>query len=130
MGRSRVFLSAVAAVLLVGCSGERAAGPAERPPQATASASIGSSASATDGTQPSRPRTPRVRPADVRVGTAMEAVRHLAGEVGPRPGTSTAYFRAAAWVQRRLEALGWAGRRAGVPAPAGGARGGAGARGP
>jgi len=60
----------------------------------------------------------------------MAAVRHLAGEVGPRPGTSPAYFRAAAWVERRLTDLGWtvgrqrfhspAGISWGLPVPAGG----------
>jgi Iap family predicted aminopeptidase len=59
----------------------------------------------------------------------MAAVRHLAGDVGPRPGTSPAYHRAAAWVDQRLSALGWevrqqsfrtpAGESWGVPVPAG-----------
>ena len=59
----------------------------------------------------------------------MAAVRHLAGTVGPRPGTSPAYFRAAAWVESRLTELGWtvqrqrfhtpAGVSWGVPVPAG-----------
>jgi Zn-dependent M28 family amino/carboxypeptidase len=37
----------------------------------------------------------------------MAAVRHLAGRIGPRPGTSPAYFRAAGWVASELTALGW-----------------------
>jgi Zn-dependent M28 family amino/carboxypeptidase len=39
--------------------------------------------------------------------------------VGPRPGTSAAYRRAAGWVQGRLVALGWQVRRQSFPTPAG-----------
>ena len=42
----------------------------------------------------------RVRPADVAPSIAMDAVRHLAEVVGPRPGTAPAYFRAADWVEK------------------------------
>ena len=34
-------------------------------------------------------------------------MRHLAGVIGPRPGTTPAYFEAADWVEARLVALGW-----------------------
>jgi aminopeptidase YwaD len=43
----------------------------------------------------------------VRVGTAWEAVEHLAGRIGPRHGTSPAYRRAAGWVEGRFQALGY-----------------------
>ena len=49
----------------------------------------------------------------------MAAVQYLAGQVGPRPGTSPAYFRAAAWVEQRLSALGWEVRRQPFQTPAG-----------
>ena len=49
----------------------------------------------------------------------MAAVQHLAGQVGPRPGTSPAYFRAAAWVEQRLSTLGWEVRRRPFQTPAG-----------
>lgn len=49
----------------------------------------------------------------------MAAVRHLAGRIGPRPGTSPAYFRAADWVQRQLEGDGWSVERQTFRAPAG-----------
>jgi len=75
------------------------------------------------------PRFPLVAPDDVRVETAVAAVRHLAGRIGPRPGTSAAYRRAASWVERRLLETGWrverqrfatpAGVSWGVPVPAG-----------
>lgn len=59
----------------------------------------------------------------------MAAVRHLAGTIGPRHGTSPAYFRAAQWVETELTRLGWTVERQrfhtpggvswGVPVPAG-----------
>jgi Iap family predicted aminopeptidase len=63
------------------------------------------------------------------VTTALAAVRHLAGEIGPRPGTSPAFRRAAGWVERELAGHGWRVARQrfrtpggvswGVPVPAG-----------
>jgi hypothetical protein len=61
----------------------------------------------------------RVRPGDVRVGTATAAVEHLAGAVGPRHGTSPAFREAARWVQRELERLAWRVRWQRFPVPAG-----------
>jgi aminopeptidase YwaD len=61
----------------------------------------------------------RVRPADVEPSVAMVAVRHLADVVGPRPGTTRAFFRAADWVERQLELLGWQVERQRFHAPAG-----------
>jgi Iap family predicted aminopeptidase len=49
----------------------------------------------------------------------MAAVRHLAGTIGPRPGTSPAYFRAARWVESELMRLGWTVERQRFHAPAG-----------
>ena len=49
----------------------------------------------------------------------MAAVRHLAGEIGPRPGHTPAYFEAAGWVQARLEASGWRVERQRFPTPGG-----------
>ena len=65
------------------------------------------------------PPAPPADPDDVRVSTAMRTVRHLAGEIGPRPGTSPAFARAADWVQRRFSALGWSVDRQPFAAPAG-----------
>ena len=50
---------------------------------------------------------------------ALDAVDHLAGEIGPRPGTSPEYFEAADWVQGRLEGSGWSVRRQRFHTPAG-----------
>jgi Iap family predicted aminopeptidase len=60
-----------------------------------------------------------VSPDDVRVRVAVDAVEQLAGRIGPRPGTSPAFFRAADWVERRFEAAGWDVRRQRFRAPAG-----------
>lgn len=60
-----------------------------------------------------------VRAADLRVGTALRAVRVLAGRVGPREATSPAYAEAADWVQGELERLGWTVRRQRFDVPAG-----------
>lgn len=49
----------------------------------------------------------------------MAAVRHLALEIGPRPGTTKAYFRAAAWVEQQLTDHGWSVERQRFPTPAG-----------
>jgi Iap family predicted aminopeptidase len=37
----------------------------------------------------------------------MRAVRHLAGEIGPRPGTTRAFHEAAEWVADEFRRLGW-----------------------
>jgi len=49
----------------------------------------------------------------------MRAVRHLAGVVGPRPGTTPAYFEAADWVEKRLTELGWQVERQSFRVPGG-----------
>lgn len=61
----------------------------------------------------------RVRPDDARTAPAMAAVRHLAGVVGPRPGTAPSYFRAADWVTARFGRLGWQVDRQRFPVPGG-----------
>lgn len=105
--------------LVAGCSGEPTAAPTPTPASTT---------EATDGTtapppapeaEPTATPTPRVHPDDVRVRTATATVRHLAGEIGPRPGTTPAYADAADWVQGRFEDLGWEVRRQRFPTPAG-----------
>ncbi|MEJ7832188.1 MAG: M28 family peptidase [Nocardioides sp.] len=65
------------------------------------------------------PPPERASPDDVRIDTAVRAVRHLAGEIGPRPGHTAAYFEAAEWVERRLVSLGWDVRRQRFPTPGG-----------
>ncbi|WP_295657788.1 M28 family metallopeptidase, partial [uncultured Nocardioides sp.] len=77
--------------------------------------------------QPPAPETPAapvaeprpVRPADLDVGVAVRAVRHLAGRIGPRHATSPAYREAADWVSGRFERLGLQVRRQPVETPRG-----------
>lgn len=103
--------------LVAGCSGEPAADPA---PEPTATPTASAPPPAPEATpDPTPTSTPRVDPDDVRVRTAMDTVRHLAGEIGPRPGTTDAYFEAATWVEDRFEDLGWEVRRQRFPTPAG-----------
>jgi Zn-dependent M28 family amino/carboxypeptidase len=49
----------------------------------------------------------------------MRAVRHLAGDIGPRHATSAAFGRAARWVRRELSLLGYVVRRERVDVPGG-----------
>ena len=70
---------------------------------------------APESSPPPRP----VSPDDARIGIAIDAIDHLAGRIGPRPGTSAAYFRAADWVEEQFRGSGWEVRRHGFPTPAG-----------
>lgn len=76
--------------------------------------------SAPPTTEPPPPApTPKVSPDDARVRIAMQAVRYLANEIGPRPGHTDAYFEAADWVQEQLEGYGWDVARQRFPTPGG-----------
>jgi aminopeptidase YwaD len=111
--RVRGALAVAGLVLVAGCTAEEPRSEPDPPPGSP------STPTAT-GPSPAPPApAPRVSPDDVRVATAVAAVRHLAGRVGPRPGTSPAYARAAAWVQRELTGLGWTVDRQEFPTPGG-----------
>lgn len=122
--RPRVRLVAVvtAALLpLAACSvttGDgRSEGRSGAPPPAPRSATAGGSpdltsprptAAATPSpSPPGATRAPRLAASDVDQRTAMAVVRRLAARIGPRPGHTPAFFRAADYVERRLEAFGW-----------------------
>ena len=60
-----------------------------------------------------------MRPGDLEVRTAVRAVRHLAGTIGPRHATSAAYGRAVRWVAGELTRLGYDVRREPIAVPAG-----------
>lgn len=68
--------------------------------------------------RPSVSPTP-ARPARFRSAAAMADVRLLAGQIGPRLATGTAFRRAAGLVARRFEELGYRVRRPGFAVPAG-----------
>jgi hypothetical protein len=129
-GRAALLLAGplAGAALLAGCTEAepepiRPVAPTSTSPPASslptsAPPPTSSPAQSAPPTQPEAP-PPRADPDDVRVRTAVEAVRHLAGTIGPRPGTSPAYFRAARWVETRLSELGWTVERQRFPTPAG-----------
>jgi aminopeptidase YwaD len=120
--RSRLLTVAATAALLTGCTSEDSpepTPPTTAPSAATATPTATSTASTSPTTTPEAAPSPRADPDEVRVATAMAAVRHLAGTIGPRPGTSPAYFRAARWVESRLTALGWTVERQRFHTPAG-----------
>ena len=115
---TRPAVSSLLLVLLVaGCTEEGEAPVAEppaqtppsptEPPASTTPTSPSPSTSPPESTPPPRP----VSPDDARVGIALDAVDHLAGRIGPRPGTSAAYFRAADWVRGKFRGSGWEVRR-------------------
>lgn len=112
--------------LAAGCSSDGVAGGLETGDSAPSPSSGGAPASEAPPIDPPPTTEPppapppdRVSPDDVRVETAVGAVEHLAGEIGPRPGHTAAYFEAADWVERRLAALGWDVRRQRFPTPGG-----------
>ena len=102
--------------LLAGCTGRRpgtrAAPPTDVEPDDVLAGDR------PDHHPPSTPPAPepeRADPDDVRAATAMAAVRHLAGDIGPRPGTTPAYFEAADWVEGAADRAGLAGGAPVVP---------------
>ena len=81
--------------------------------------SPGTSPTPTDAATSTRTPSERVDAADFERGIAVDAVRHLAGRIGPRPGTSPAYQRAARWVRGQLHGLGYVVRRQHFDVPGG-----------
>jgi aminopeptidase YwaD len=127
-----VLAALVALAAGTACSGP-AAGPSDEPThEATSQTSRPAPESAPEPTpqptpQPTEtapevgpaPRPPRVGVSDVDPDVAVRTVRHLAGVIGPRHGTSPAYRRAADWVAQRFEAGGLRVRRQQFPVAAG-----------
>ncbi len=100
MGRAAVLL--LAGLLVAGCTTSPEATPTPAPPPTP-----GATSTPAPG-PPDPPATARpVAPAHFEVPRAVAAVRHLAGEIGPRHGTSPQFRAAARWVARRFEALGY-----------------------
>ncbi len=84
--------------------------PAAAPPPSPTTTTIPNtpSPSGSPSGTPDRPQpTPVVRPRDFDPGRAMGVVRHLAGEIGPRHGTSPEFREAAGWVGGYFERLGY-----------------------
>ncbi|MBC9732700.1 M28 family metallopeptidase [Nocardioides marmotae] len=118
----RITIASVAALAcLAGACSESAPTPDPAPGAERSRTSAAPSPTSDAPTPPAPPAEPvrRASPDDVRVATAVAAVEHLAGTVGPRPGTSAAYRRAARWVAGRFRELGWSVEQQRFPTPAG-----------
>ncbi|WP_210652157.1 M28 family metallopeptidase [Nocardioides sp. SYSU D00065] len=120
-----VAASLAAAVLLASCSAGPADGPDESPTRGRSSepSTPPESERGVEGESPTAPEPaptpPPVSVDDLNRATAVGAVQHLAGRIGPRETTSPAYARAAAWVSRELRAMGYEVERQPVDVPAG-----------
>ena len=106
-------------LVAAGCSSETEPGGAPRPEGTANPSSEGSGTTPPTPAEPAQERARRVRTGDFRVGIAVRTVHRLAGGIGPRHATSPAFDRAAAWVDRELEAMGYDVRPQGVAVPAG-----------
>ncbi|MEO9322634.1 M28 family metallopeptidase [Nocardioides sp. C4-1] len=112
----------VVAALLAGCTDDDTTTEPERTSTATTTAPQTTPPPGTPTGGPAAPApTPpaRVAPSDLRRATAVAAVEHLAGTIGPRPGESDAFFRAARWAQGELTSYGWTVSRQRFPSPPG-----------
>ena len=108
-----VAVALVVPLLLVGCTPQT--DEPESAPRAETTTTHTPDPPAPTPRRTAEPRSPR----DVRVGTAWRTVEHLAGEIGPRHGTSPAFRRAASWVQGELQDLGYDVRRQPFDVPGG-----------
>lgn len=126
MTRTRRLAVAVpAALLFAACSADPAEPPRPAEAQPTPSGVPDRDQSPSPRARPLQP----VSPDDLNVSTAVGAVRHLAGVVGPREATAPAFARAADWVAGAFARQGYdvarqrvdvpAGESWGVPVPAG-----------
>ena len=98
----------LAGLLAAGCS-EAGVAPDARPsPSTTTSLSIPASPPETTAEPEPEPERQRpVRPRDFEGAQAAAVVRFLAGEIGPRHGTSAAFREAADWVRGFFDRLGY-----------------------
>jgi Peptidase family M28 len=114
--RRAVLVIALSASLL-GCTLHAPTPPVESPAVTTAPATP--AARSTPARRTSASPRPSPRPVRFDASRVQRDIAHLAGEIGPREATSPSYARAADWVQRRFEGLGYQVRRTRVPVPAG-----------
>jgi hypothetical protein len=109
----RVVTALSLVVLTLGCS---------ESPRAASTSAPATSSSATPSPKLTAVKTPVPSPTprptmDVRA--ALRDIGHLASEIGPREATSRNFGKAAAFVERRFERLGYDVRRTKVRVPAG-----------
>lgn len=123
MARTRRIAVALSAVLVLSaCSGgSRPEGrPVPAPPEVTQDPepTPAPDPDPTSGSDPSRDPEP-VDADDLDLDVAVEAVRHLAGTIGPREATGESYARAADWVARSFTRMGFEVTRQPIDVPAG-----------
>lgn len=110
---ARVYL---VALVLAGCTGGDQ-DPSDGDPRPAPSTSSESPGSPT--LTPSPAPTPEYTPARFDGADAFRTVQHLANDIGPREGTSSAFTRAARYVKGELAELGYLVSQVPVPVPAG-----------
>jgi aminopeptidase YwaD len=116
--RGRLALALTPALLAVGaCSAGDGAGSSPSP-TSTSAPSVSESTEPAPEPAPDPDPDP-VSPDDLDRSTAVAAVERLAGTIGSREATSPGFREAAAWVSRRLTALGYDVSRQRVDVPAG-----------
>lgn len=122
MSRGGWVALALACSVFVGCSGGDGLDTGSlRSPGSTTEQSGSTTERGPAATETSSPSVPvrAVRPDDLEVSLARAAVDHLAGTIGPREATGSAYRRAATWVEKRFRSSGFDVRRQGFDVPAG-----------
>lgn len=109
----------LAGLVAAGCSDSSPPGSEPTPTASSSSPSPTEASPSASVTPTEEPPPPAVRPASFDAAQAMAVVRHLAGEIGPRHGTSEAFLEAAGWVGGYFERLGYRVERQGFDVPGG-----------
>lgn len=111
----------LAGPLAAGCTADGAQPEAAQPRSSTSPPTTTPTTTPTSPptTQPTDETDSPPAPSRFRAAAAMETVTYLAGTIGPRLATSPAFDRAASWVGRRLERLGYTVSRQPIRVPAG-----------
>src|SRR5215210_3649352 len=116
----RAVLAVALLASLLGCTAAPGLPAPSSPAESTvASGSATPSARSTPAPTTSPSPRPARRPVRFDARRVQRDIAHLAVEIGPREAASRRYARAATWVQRRFEALGYEVRRTTVAVPAG-----------
>ncbi len=113
--------TALAAVVVAGCTDPADEGSAESPSPDRSPATSATSPAGTppESTSPSPTPSPTQEPAVFDPHAAFAVVDRLAGDIGSREATSAAFEQAADFVSGRLGNLGYRVQRVPVPVPAG-----------
>ena len=110
------------ALLCAGFAAVACTATADLPPREDPEPSVdtsGPTPASSAGPGPAAEVIPPISAVDLDPATASEAVRHLAGVIGPRETTGPGFARAADWVENRFDLLGYAVQRQRIDVPAG-----------